>query len=239
MKKLIVILMPLLIAGCAAQGSGGSILDVLAEGIGGQQALSETEIADGLREALTIGTQHVIEQVGAVDGFNLDPDIHIPLPRSLQRVDDALSKLGLSRLMDNLETRLNRAAEVAAPQAKALFIDAISNMTLNDARQILTGPDDAATQYFRTQTSEQLSELIRPVVESSLRKVGALQAYDSMISRYKTLPFVPDVSADLTRYTIDRSMDGIFYYLAREEAAIRHEPIKRTTALLRKVFGQG
>lgn len=240
MKALVSIIFCLLLSACSTQSSGQSLLDRLKDTVqnqGGSGSLTDAEIRGGLREALTVGTERVIGQVGAEDGFNLDPSIHIPLPKSLQRVDSALSTLGLNSLTDELETRLNRAAEAAAPEAKALFIDTISNMTLADAQGILTGPDDAATQYFRTQTSERLTELMRPVIESSLQQVGALQSYDATVSRYQQLPFVPDVSADLTDYTIEKSMDGIFYYLAKEEAAIRENPLKRSTELLRKVFG--
>lgn len=198
--------------------------------------LTDGEMAGGLREALTVGMERVIGQVGTTDGFNLDPEIHIPLPGSLRRINSALSTVGMSHLTADLETRLNRAAEAAAPEAKALFIDSISNMTLSDAQQILTGPDDAATRYFREQTSERLTELMRPVVQGSLNDVGALQAYDQMVGEYQQIPFVPDVSADLTDYTIEKSMDGIFYYLAKEEAAIRDNPLKRSTDLLKKVF---
>lgn len=226
-----------LICSCSNPVAGQSALDFLKQTVQGESDLSDSEVQGGLREALTVGMQRVIDQVGVDDGFNLDPEIHIPLPGSLQKVDKALSRIGLNSLTDNLETRLNRAAEAAAPEAKALFIDTISGMTLEDAQNILTGPDDAATQFFREKTSDRLTELMRPVVESSLQEVGALQAMDTAVSRYKNLPFVPDVSADLTSYTIDKSMDGIFYYLAKEEAAIRQDPIKRSTALLRKVFG--
>ncbi len=239
MRALIWITFCLLLCACSTQSSGQSLLDRLKDTVqnqGNGQSLTDSEIRGGLREALTVGTERVIAQVGAEDGFNLDPSIHIPLPKSLQRVDSALSSLGLNSLTSELETRLNRAAEAAAPEAKALFVDTISNMTLADAQGILTGPDDAATQYFRTQTSERLTELMRPVIETSLQQVGALQSYDAAVSRYQQLPFVPDVSADLTEYTIDKSMDGIFYYLAKEEAAIRENPLKRSTELLRKVF---
>ncbi len=240
MKTSASILFVLLLSACSTQSSGQSVLDALKDSIRNEntsEELSGREIRSGLREALSIGTQRVMTQLGAVDGFNLDPNIHIPLPRSLQRLDSALSRLGFSQLTDNLETGLNRAAEAAAPEAKALFIDTISGMTLDDAKQILIGPDNAATQYFRSRTSDRLSELMRPVIESSLSEVGALQAYDAAVSEYQTLPFVPDVSADLTSYVVERSMDGIFYYLAKEETAIRQDPVKRTTALLRRVFG--
>ena len=239
MKTIIASVLALLLAVSAQQAAAQSLFERLKGGLSKDDSsqLSDTEVSGGLREALMVGTERVIGQVGAADGFNLDPDIHIPLPRSLQRMQSALSAVGLDSLTGELETRLNRAAEAAAPEAKALFIDAISNMTVQDAQQILTGPDDAATQYFRTQTGERLTELMRPVIETNLEQVGALQAYDNAVSRYGDIPFVPDVSADLTDYTIDKSMDGIFYYLAKEEAAIRQNPLKRSTDLLQKVFG--
>lgn len=245
MRTLISLVLCLVLGACSGQSSGQSLFDSLKDAVQSQddnedssEELTNSEIRGGLREALMVGTERVISQVGAVDGFNLDPSIHIPLPKSLQRVDSALSSLGLSSLTDDLETRLNRAAEVAAPEAKALFVDTISNMSLKDAQDILIGPDDAATQYFRRQTTDQLTELMRPVIENSLLEVGALQAYESAVLRYQELPFVPDVTADLTSYTTERSMDGIFYYLAREEAAIRENPLKRSTELLKKVFGK-
>ena len=242
MKVSYVLLFSALLGLGGSQASAQSVFDVVKNQLDRTDNtestdLSDSEVSGGLREALTVGMERVIGQVGAVDGFNLDPEIHIPLPNSLKRVNSALSKLGMNHLTDNLETRLNRAAETAAPEAKALFVETISNMTLEDAQGILTGPDDSATQYFRTQTSERLTELMRPVVENSLSEVGALQAYDSAIGEYDKLPFLPDVSADLTDYTIEKSMDGIFYYLAQEEAAIRENPLKRSTDLLKKVFG--
>ncbi|MDX1709577.1 MAG: DUF4197 domain-containing protein [Rhodovibrionaceae bacterium] len=211
----------------------------LLEGATGSGGLSEGEIARGLREALRVGTERVVEQVGEFDGFNLDPKIHIPLPGALSDVQDALKPLGLSGMADDLELRLNRAAERAAPEAQALFFDAISQMTLEDARKILDGPDDAATQYFRRTMSPRLSKRMRPIVSDTLAETGAYRAYDDMMGEYKTLPLVPDVQADITDYTVEKALDGIFYYVAKEEAAIRNNPAKRTTELLQKVFGSG
>ncbi len=127
---------------------------------------------------------------------------------------------------------------MATPKAKALFVDAISDMTLDDVQAIYTGPDDAATQYFRGKMSGPLALEMAPVVDASLGEVGAVQSYDSIMQQYNALPFVPPVEGDLTGYVVDKGMDGIFHYLATEEAAIRTDPVSRTTDLLKQVFGQ-
>ncbi|MEM7226860.1 MAG: DUF4197 domain-containing protein [Pseudomonadota bacterium] len=199
--------------------------------------LGSDEIAAGLREALAVGTEKVVDQVGTTDGFNGDPSIHIPLPGALQDVQSALRAVGMAEMADDLELRLNRGAEAAAPEAKALFVEAISRMTLEDAQAIYDGPDDAATQYFKQAMSEPLAERMAPIVDRSLADVGAVKSYDAMMGQYDTIPFVPDVKSDLTGYVVDQALDGIFYYVAKEEAAIRNNPAARTTELLQKVFG--
>ena len=212
--------------------------DLLGSGSGGSSAaLSTAEISDGLREALRVGTERVVDQLGQTDGFNADPDIHIPLPESLQSVQKALGTVGMSDLADDLELRLNRAAEAATPQAKQVFWDAISNMTLEDAEGIYNGPDDAATRYFQEKMSGPLSEAMRPVIDDSLSGVGAIAAYDNMMGEYGKLPFMPDAKANLSDYALEQALEGLFTYVAREEAAIRSDPAKRTTEILQKVFG--
>ena len=220
--------------------AGDSILDQATDIIGdffGDGGLTDGEIAAGLREALKVGSRRVVAQVGRLDGFNADPKIHIPLPGVLKDVQDTLAPFGLSRFTDDLELKLNRGAEAAAPEAKALFFDAIKQMTLDDVRGIYEGPDDAATQYFKGKMKKPLAQRMRPIVDNSLSEVGAVRAYDDMMASYKSIPLVPDVKADLTSYVVRKGLDGIFYYVAREEAAIRNDPAARTTALLKKVFG--
>ena len=211
--------------------------------IGGEQkagalsgALSIEEIGAGLKEALTVGSGNVVEQLGTTDGFNTDSNIHIPLPGSLNNVKSMLSKVGLSSLFEDLELKLNRAAEVATPKAKQLFSNAIKDLTMEDVKGIYDGPDDAATQYFKGKMSPDLSKEMRPVIEESLSQVGAVSSYDNMMKQYKSIPFVPDVKADITDHVVEKGMDGIFYYMAKEEAAIRQDPIARTTDILKKVF---
>ena len=221
---------------------GKSLLDNATKSVpggGGAAALGTDEIVAGLKEALKVGTERVVGTVGRPDGFNGNPEIHIPLPPSLKKVQSALRSVGASGMADELELKLNRAAEAAAPQAKKVFWQAISDMTLDDAKRIYNGPKDAATQYFKGKMSTPLADSMKPVVDSSLSEVGAIKTYDSMMGQYKSLPFVPDVKADLTGYVLDRSLDALFLYLGREEAAIRENPAKRSTELLKKVFGAG
>lgn len=201
-------------------------------------SLSTSQIIDGLREALKVGTQNVVSQIGASDGYNLDPAIHIPLPAELEQIKSILSKVGLSAMADDVELRLNRAAEKAATPAKDIIWNAIQNMSLDDARAIYDGPKDAATQYFRKVSDTDLRQLISPIAEDSLKDVGAIQAYDALMGQYQNLPFVPDVKSDLVSHTTDLAIQGIFHYLAQEEAAIRENPAKRTTEILKTVFGR-
>ncbi|PKN47874.1 MAG: DUF4197 domain-containing protein, partial [Deltaproteobacteria bacterium HGW-Deltaproteobacteria-16] len=130
-----------------------------------------------------------------------------------------------------------RAAEAATPKAKALFLQAIKEMTFEDVRKIYAGPEDSATRYFQGKMTPALQKEMLPIVEKSLSQVGAIQAYDTVMGQYKALPFVPDVKANLTGHVLQKALDGIFFYIAKEEAGIRNDPEKQTTALLKKVFG--
>lgn len=206
-------------------------------GSSGQSSLSVEEIGAGLKDALRVGSENVVSRLGRVDGFNADSAVHIPLPEQLDTVKSMLDKVGMSGLLEDLELKLNRAAEVATPKAKKLFSQAITEMSFEDVKKIYEGPDDAATQYFRSKMSPSLAKEMEPVVNKSLSEVGAIQAYDRVMKEYRSVPFVPDVKADLTNHVVEKGMDGIFYYMAMEEAAIRQNPAKRTTDLLKRVFG--
>ena len=238
-----------LFAACAAPAHAQGFLDKLKNAAGavtspggstsggGADALATDEIIAGLREALRVGTENVVGQIGTTDGFNADPNIHIPLPPDLQKVQGLLRKFGLSGMADEVELKLNRAAEAAAPKTKELVWKAINEMTLEDAKRIYDGPPDAATSYFKRVASTDLKAVIKPVVDNSLNEVGAVAAYDKLMGQYKSLPLVPDVKADLSNHATTMALDGLFYYLAKEEAAIRQNPAKRTTEILTKVFG--
>lgn len=216
---------------------GKDLLGGFGEGNGGSSALTDQDVGSGLKEALRVGTDNVVSRLGKSGGFSDDPAIHIPLPDSLNTVKSTLSKVGMSSSLDDLELRLNRAAEVATPKAKALFLDAISAMTLQDVKGIFNGPDDAATRYFQEKMTPELTKEMRPIVEQSLAEAGAVESYDSVMAQYKDIPFVPDVKANLTDYVLEKGTGGIFHYLAVEEAQIRKNPAKRTTELLKRVFG--
>lgn len=200
--------------------------------------LSLNDIGAGLKEALRVGTDNVVKQLGKTDGFNKDAAIHIPLPDSLNKVKSALDKFGMASMLNDLELKLNRSAETATPKAKQIFWDTISQMTIDDVKAIYNGPDDAATRYLQLKMTSPLKQEMRPVINDSMADVGAIRSYDNVMTKYKALPFVPDVKADLTDHVLDKALDGIFHYLAVEEAAIRKEPAKRTTELLKKVFNR-
>jgi hypothetical protein len=219
---------------------GKKALDTIT-GDGGTGGLGSGEIAQGLKEALRVASGRVVDQVGQAGGYLTDPAIHIPLPGYLQKARSVLRTVGGGALLTDLETRLNRAAEAAAPEARDIFADAIAQMTLEDAKTILNGPDDAATQYFRKTMTPDLRETFRPVVQDHMAKTGAMRTLDETIATYDRIPFagrlVDNAQGRLVDHGLDGALGGIFHYMAKEEAAIRQNPAKRTTDLLKRVFG--
>ena len=198
----------------------------------------EAEIRQGLKEALSIGADKVVSKLGANDGFNLDATAHIPLPESFNTAKGLLAKFGYGRLTDDQELRLNRAAEAAIPQAKTLFIDAIAEMSMEDAQAIYDGPTDAATRYFQKRMTAPLTQQMKPIVDNSMTQVGAVAAYDALVGQYKTIPYVPDIKSNLTLHVIEKALEGLFHYIAQEETAIRTLDTARTTELLKRVFSR-
>jgi len=196
------------------------------------------EISSAFKQALEIGSQDVTKKLSAPNGFNQDPIVHIPLPEQLEPVRNLLAKVGLSGPVDTLEMKLNSAAEAAAPQAGKLFKKVIAEMTFEDVMAIYNGPPDSATQYFREKMSPELMKEMTPVVTDSLNKVGAIQSFNTVMDKYHSLPFAPQVDSDLSGHVVDRSINGIFHYMAQEEQAIREDPVRQTTALLKRVFGR-
>ncbi len=215
----------------------GAIKQIPGQSSESSSILSESDIVAGLREALRVGAERVVGQVGASGGYLDDAAIHIPLPPTLQSAQSTLRRFGLSAIADEIEVKLNRAAEAAAPRAKEIIWNAISGMTIDDATAIYKGPKDAATQYFQRVATADLTETVRPVIDRSLAEVGAIAAYDQLLGQYATIPFVPDIKADLSSHATGLALKGLFHYLAQEEAAIRDNPAQRSTELLKKVFG--
>ncbi len=227
----------------SACGGTGPTLDDLAKTagtvLGDSQSggiLSNSDIIAGLKEALTNGSTTVVDQLGQQNGFSDDPAIRIPLPKSLITAREYASKLGLGNTFDDLELRLNRAAELATPKAKSLFVGAIKDMSVQDASGILNGPDDAATSYFKGRTGPSIQSAMRPLVDDALAEVGAVQSFNQLLKQYNSIPLAPKVEADLSGHVVEKGSDGIFKYLADEEKAIRTNPVKRTSELLRRVF---
>lgn len=214
---------------------GGGATSSAAPGTRGQ-GLAVNDIASGLKDALRQGSTAVTQRLGRTDGFNADPRVHIPLPQSLQTVQSGLKMAGLSGLTDELELKLNRAAEAATPQARKIFADSLERMTLDDARAILNGPKDSATQYFKRSMTPDLKTALRPVIDRTVAEAGAVKSFESLTASARGLPMIGDGRSLLTDHVLDYALAGIFSYLAEEEAAIRTDPAKRTTDILRKVF---
>jgi hypothetical protein len=204
-----------------------------------QTDLTNTDIARGLREALLQGVRRSVSDLGREDGFLENDRVRIPLPNGLQRMEKTLRFMGQGRRVDEFVVAMNRAAEAAVPVAIDVFLDSASQMTFNDARNILmSGQDDAATQFFRRTSEDRLHREFRPIVEEFTEKVGVTQQYKSLIGRYGVIgkAFGQDAS-DLDGYVTQKAMDGLFLLIAEEEGRIRRDPIGRTTAILRRVFG--
>ena len=200
--------------------------------------LSVTDISGAFKQALTIGAENVISQLGTEGGFSADEAIRIPLPNNLKKVAKVLKKIGLSDQINDLKLKMNQAAETAVPIAKDLFIKSIHDMTFDDVRTIYQGEGDSATQYFKTKMTASLTEKMHPIVAESLAEVGAIQALNQVMNKYQDIPFVSSVNPNLTNYVVEKGIDGVFYYLAEQEAAIRQNPAKQSTELLKKVFGK-
>lgn len=202
-------------------------------------SLSQNEIGLGLKDALKVAASKVIGQVGKQDGYFADPAIRIPLPASLQKVAGPLRAVGAAGLLDDLTLRMNRGAEQAAPKALGIFTDAATSMSFDDARAILTGPQDSATQYFKRTTSGNLTTAFTPIVNSSLAGSGALRVMKSLQDRVSSgMPLLAPMIGgfDITSFTVGKALDGLFHYMAVEEGNIRANPVARTTDLLKKVF---
>ncbi len=201
-------------------------------------ALSDEDIVRGLKEALAQGSRQAIDRLGRAGGYLNDPNVRIPMPDNLQKVEKLLRTLKQDRLVDEFVASLNQAAENAVPEAAAIIGDSLAKMTLEDARGILKGPDDAATQYFRKTGEAQIRERFMPLVRQATERAGVTSAYKRLMSRagpYAQL--VGSQATDLDGYVTDKAMDGLFKMIAEEEKRIRQDPFARTTDLLRKVFG--
>ena len=198
--------------------------------------LSNADIAAGLREALNNGIDKEVTKLTQTDGFYKNQMVKILLPEELQKVDKTLRDIGLSSLADEGLKMMNRAAEDAVKEATPIFVNAVKNITFNDAKNILMGNDEAATSYLRSSTSTQLYSKFNAVIKSSFSKVGADKVWKNIITKYNQIPLVNKVNPDLTDYVTNEALTGVFKMIAVEEKDIRNNVNARTSALLKKVF---
>lgn len=202
-----------------------------------EQPLSTAQVGEGLKEALVNGISKGSDLVSQMDGYFKNPEIKIPFPPDVKRVEDKLRQIGLGDQVDKFVMILNRGAEDAAKEAKPIFITAIKSMTIQDAWAILRGEENAATEYLKRTTSAQLTEKFKPVIQNSLSKVNATKYYGDLVGTYNKIPFVEKVNPSLDDYATAKAVDGLFVMIAKEERNIRKDPLARTTDLLKKVFG--
>lgn len=205
--------------------------------LGGDQTPTTAEVGEGLKEALINGISKGSDLVSKTDGYFKNPEIKIPFPPDVKRVEKTLRDIGLGGEVDKFIMTLNRGAEDAAKEAKPIFISAIKSMTIQDAWAILKGEDNAATEYLKKTTSAQLKEKFKPVIKNSLNKVSATKYYGELVTRYNQIPLVEKVNPNLDDYATDKAIEGLFVMIAKEEKSIRKDPVARTTELLKKVFG--
>lgn len=220
-------------AGCAE-------LDQLTKNV--QSSMPQTnslgKIIAGLKEALSIGASNAVVDVSNVGGYFENQAIKILFPQENRQTSDMLRKFGFGKVVNDFEHSMNTAAEQAAPKAKAIFFDAITQMTFDDARRILNGPDTAATDYLRAKTSTTIAGLFHPIITDSMNKVGVTRLYKQMVEPLKVLPIDLPVPVDLDGYVTEKALNGLFVMVAEEEKKIRLDPTARVTELLKDVFGK-
>ncbi len=233
MKRIILFAIILTISqACTVQQINQTIDDYLKDG-----KPSNSEVTSGLREALIQGITKGSDNASKKDGYFKNSLIKLPFPPDAIKVANTLRDIGLGREVDRFIITLNRGAEDAAKSAKPIFISAIKQMTIQDAWGILKGENNAATQYLQRTTSKALYNSFKPIIKNSLDKVNATKYYGDLVRRYNQVPFVDKVNPDLDDYATNLAMKGLFQLVANEEANIRKDPVARTTALLKKVFG--
>jgi hypothetical protein len=202
-------------------------------------SLTASESAEGLKAALTQAAGVAVSQLGRADGFMGNPQVRIPLPGKLQKASKTARKLGLGKQIDALELAMNRAAEAAVPEARELFVESIRQMSVKDALGIIRGPENAATEYFRQSMSARLTEKFQPIVSKATADAQLASQYKSVASKASALGLIDSSDASLDTYVTRKALDGLFLVMAKEEAAIRKNPMAQASSLLRRVFGSG
>jgi hypothetical protein len=200
-------------------------------------SLSNKDATGGLKDALVQAVGSAVGKLGVPDGFLGNPQVKIPLPDSLKKVEKGMKMFGMGKQTDELVTRMNRAAEAAVPEAKDLLVDSVKKMSVDDAKAILTGGDDSATQYFKKTTSAALTQKLLPIVQDATAKVQLAQQYDKYAQMGSKFGVVDKNQANIEQYVTQKTLDGLFIMMAQEEKAIRQNPLAASTNLIKKVFG--
>jgi len=200
-------------------------------------SLSNKDAVAGLKDALVQSADKAVGQLGAADGFLGNAKVKIPLPDSIKRVESGLRMLGMGRQADELVVSMNRAAEMAVKEATPILVDSVKKMSVQDAKGILTGGDDAATQYFRRNTSDQLTQRFLPIVKKMTAKVQLAEQYNSLAGQAASLGLVKQEDANIDNYVTRKALDGLFLVISEQERAIRKDPVGAATGMAQKVFG--
>lgn len=198
--------------------------------------LSQQDASSGLKDALEQGTQIAVQQLGKPGGFSDNPEVKIELPGNIGKVASTMKMMGMGSQIEQLESSMNLAAEAAVPQAQALLLEAVQKMTVQDAKSILTGPDDAATQYLDKTSREQLRVQFLPIVKQATDKVGLAQQYNSLAGQAANFGVVDAKNANIESYVTEQTLDGLFVIIAEQEQSIRKNPAQAATSLAKKVF---
>lgn len=203
----------------------------------GLSSLSNTDASNGLKEALIQGAAKAVGKLGTVDGFLGNPQVKIPLPDSLKKAEKTMRMFGMGKQADELILKMNRAAEAAVPEAKALLVSSVKQMSVADAKAILSGGDDSATQYFRKTTAAPMAEKFLPIVRKATEDVALAQQYNKFAETGMKYGLVKKEQANIEEYVTQKTLDGVYLMMAAEEKAIRQNPMGQTSNLLKKVFG--
>ena len=207
-------------------------------GVGQQSGLSEVKIGDGLKQALQVATEKSVSLTGRPNGYFSNAAIKILMPEKLQTVEQGLRMVGYGPQVDQFVLSMNRAAERAAPAAKQIFVDAITSMSFDDAKKILAGGDTAATEFFKTKTTDKLTAAFKPVVDKTMAQTGVMQQYHALLGRFDAIPFTKSQVFDIDGYVTNKALDGLFHVVGEQEKLIRMNPTARTTELLKEVFAK-
>jgi hypothetical protein len=201
------------------------------------ESITNTEAVSGLKQALTDGSAAAVSLLGRENGYFTNPQVKIPLPKSIQKVEGALRFMGKQKEADDLVLAMNRAAEAAVPEAKALLVDAVKKMSVQDAKGVLTGGDTAATEYFRRTTQAQLSVRFLPIVKNVTDRVGLAQQYNSLAGQGASFGLVDKDEATVENYVTKKALDGLYFMIGEQEKKFRRDPVSATSDIVKKVFG--